>query len=144
MAKVDQYDMPDDLYYTTDHAWVKAEGNQIRIGVTDFMQQMAGEISFIRLPRTGKELEEGKTLCSLQSGKWAGKILVPMQALVVDVNKELAANPQILNAAPYNRGWIAVLEPAGLSAGLGKLLKGDQALSWLKTEIAKHSGLTKK
>ncbi|TRZ77954.1 MAG: glycine cleavage system protein H [Deltaproteobacteria bacterium] len=139
MARIDKYDMPDDLYYTTDHAWVKAEGNQIRIGVTDFMQQMAGEITFIRLPRAGKELEVGKTLCTLQSGKWAGKVLVPMQALVVDVNKDLAANPQILNAAPYNRGWIAVLEPADLAAGLGKLLKGDEAIAWLKTEIAKHA-----
>lgn len=139
MAKVDKYNMPDGLYYTTDHAWVKVEGNQIQIGVTDFMQQMAGEITFIRLPRAGKDMEEGKTLCSLQSGKWAGKILVPMQALVVDVNKDLAANPQILNADPYNRGWIAVLEPAGLAAGLGKLLRGDEAIAWLKGEIAKHA-----
>jgi len=139
MARIDKYDMPDDLYYTADHAWVKVEGNQIRIGVTDFMQQMAGEITFIRLPRAGKELEEGKTLCTLQSGKWAGKILVPMPAMVIDVNKDLAANPQTLNADPYNRGWIAVLEPADLSAGLGKLLKGDGAISWLKTEIAKHA-----
>lgn len=140
MAKIDKYDMPDDLYYTADHAWVKIDGIQIRIGVTDFMQQMAGEITFIRLPRAGKDMEEGKTLCSLQSGKWAGKILVPMQALVVDVNKDLAANPQILNADPYNRGWIAVLEPADLSAGLGKLLKGDEAIAWLKREIVKHAG----
>lgn len=139
MAKVDKYDMPDDFYYTADHAWVKVEGNQIRIGVTDFMQQMAGEITFIRLPRAGKDMEEGKTLCSLQSGKWAGKILVPMQALVIDVNKDLAANPQILNADPYNRGWIAVLEPADLAAGLGKLLKGDEAIAWLKREIVKHA-----
>jgi len=139
MARIEKYDMPDDLYYTADHAWVKVEGNQIRIGVTDFMQQMAGEITFIRLPRAGKELEEGKTLCTLQSGKWAGKILVPMPALVVDVNKDLAADPQMLNADPYNRGWIAVLEPANLATGLGKLLQGEQALSWLKTEIAKHA-----
>ena len=139
MSKVDKYEMPDDLFYTADHAWVKVEGHKIRIGVTDFMQQMAGEITFIRLPRAGKEMEEGKTLCTLQSGKWAGKILVPMQALVVDVNKDLAANPQTLNADPYNQGWIAVLEPADLSAGLGKLLKGDGAISWLKTEIAKHA-----
>ncbi len=138
MAKIDRYEMPDDLYYTTDHAWVKEEGKQIRIGVTDFMQQMAGEITFIRVPRAGKEMEEGKTLCTLQSGKWAGKILVPMQSLVVDVNKDLAANPQILNTDPYRGGWIAVLEPADLSGGLAKLLRGDRAADWLKSEIAKH------
>jgi glycine cleavage system H protein len=140
MAKIDKYEMPDGLYYTIDHAWVKEEGNRIRIGVTDFMQRMAGEITFIRVPRAGKDMEEGKTLCTLQSGKWAGKILVPMQSLVVDVNKDLAANPQMLNTDPYNRGWIAVLEPADFSGGLAKLLKGDQAAEWLKSEIAKHGG----
>jgi len=89
MAKVDKYDVPDELYYTTDHAWIKVEGNQIRIGVTDFMQQLAGDISFIRVPRADKELPEGKTLASLQSGKWAGKLLVPMSGKVVDANKDL-------------------------------------------------------
>ncbi len=138
MAKIDRYEMPDDLYYTTDHAWVKAEGSRIRIGVTDFMQQMAGEITFIRVPRAGKEMEEGKTLCTLQSGKWAGKIVVPMQAMVTDVNKDLAANPQLLNEDPYNRGWIAVLEPVDLAGGLAKLLRGDQAAEWLRSEIVKH------
>ncbi len=138
MAKIDRYDMPDELYYTTDHAWVREEGNRIRIGVTDFMQQMAGEITFIRVPRAGKEMEEGKTLCTVQSGKWAGKILVPLQCVVVDVNKDLAANPQLLNEDPYGRGWIAVLEPKDLAGGLAKLLKGDRVAEWLKGEIAKH------
>ena len=140
MTMVDTYKVPEDLYYTRDHAWIKIEDNRIRIGVTDFMQQMAGEITFIRVPRAGKDMEEGKTLCTLQSGKWAGKILVPMQSLVVDVNKDLAANPQILNADPYHRGWIAVLEPVDLSEGLAKLLKGDRVIDWLKGEIAKHGG----
>ncbi len=138
MAKIDRYDMPDELYYTTDHAWVREEGNRIRIGVTDFMQQMAGEITFIRVPRAGKEMEEGKTLCTVQSGKWAGKILVPLQCVVVDVNKDLAANPQLLNEDPYGRGWIAVLEPKDLAGGLAKLLKGDRVTEWLKGAIAKH------
>lgn len=62
MAKVDKYDMPDDLYYTTDHAWVKIEGQQVRVGVTDFMQQLAGNITFVRVPRAGKDFEAGKTL----------------------------------------------------------------------------------
>jgi glycine cleavage system H protein len=140
MAKIGKYEIPDELYYTTDHAWIKEEGKNIRIGITDFMQQMAGEITFIRLPRTGKVMEEGKTLCTLQSGKWAGKISVPMEAMVVDVNKDLAANPQILNTDPYQKGWVALLEPVDLASGLAKLLKGDRVSDWLKGEIAKHGG----
>ncbi|MGB9791914.1 MAG: glycine cleavage system protein H [Thermacetogeniaceae bacterium] len=138
MAKIDKYEMPDDLYYTTDHAWVRVEGNRIRIGITDFMQQLAGEITFIRLPRAGKVMEEGKTLFTLQSGKWAGKVVVPMSGKVVEVNKALAANPKPLNADPYGEGWVAVMEPDNLSEGLSKLLHGEQVEPWLRGEIEKH------
>jgi len=139
MAKVDKYEMPDDLYYTSDHAWVKVEGNRIRIGVTDFMQQLAGEITFIRLPRAGKVMEEGKNLVSLQSGKWAGKVAVPVTGNVIDVNKDLASAPQPLNSDPYGQGWIAVMEPANLADIEAKLLKGEKAIDFVKSEIAKHA-----
>jgi len=94
MAIIESYDVPEDLYYTRDHAWVRIEGNRIRIGVTDFMQKMAGEITFVRLPRAGKDLEPDKTLFTLQSGKWSGKVLVPVAGKVVDANKDLARHPK--------------------------------------------------
>ncbi len=139
MAKIDKYEMPDELYYTTDHAWVKVEGNQIKIGISDFMQQLAGDITFIRVPRAGKDLEAGKNLASMQSGKWAGKIAVPVSGKVVDVNKDLAAVPQPLNDDPYGQGWIAVMEPANMADVEANLLKGDKAIEFLKEEIAKHA-----
>ena len=139
MAKVDKYEMPDDLYYSKDHAWIKVEGQRIRIGITDFMQQLAGEITFIRVPRAGKTLDGGKTLFSLQSGKWAGKVQVPMSGQVVEVHKELAADPKPLNADPYGQGWVAVMEPDDLAAGLGQLLHGEPAAAWLKEEMATHA-----
>lgn len=138
MAKVDKYEMPDDLYYTTDHAWVKIEGNQIRVGVTDFMQQLAGDITFIRVPRAGKDMEAGKNLASMQSGKWAGKVAVPVTGKVVDVNKDLAATPKPLNADPYGQGWIAVIEPANMEDVKTNLLYGDKAIEFIKEEIVKH------
>lgn len=138
MAKVDKYEMPDDLYYTTDHAWVKIEGNQIRVGVTDFMQQLAGDITFIRVPRAGKDMEAGKNLASMQSGKWAGKVAVPVTGKVVDVNKDLAATPKPLNADPYGQGWIAVMEPANMEDVKANLLYGDKAIEFIKEEIVKH------
>ncbi|MCX5779307.1 MAG: glycine cleavage system protein H [Firmicutes bacterium] len=138
MAKVDKYEMPDDLYYTTDHAWVKIEGNQIRVGVTDFMQQLAGDITFIRVPRAGKDMEAGKNMASMQSGKWAGKVAVPVTGKVVDVNKDLAATPKPLNADPYGQGWIAVMEPANMEDVKTNLLYGDKAIEFLKEEIVKH------
>ncbi|HWQ75363.1 MAG TPA: glycine cleavage system protein H [Syntrophomonas sp.] len=139
MAKVDKYEVPDDLYYTTDHAWVKIEGQQIRIGITDFMQQLAGEITFIRVPRTGKDLEAGKNLASLQSGKWAGKIAVPVSGKVVDANKDLAAAPQPLNADCYGAGWIAVMEPTNMADVEANLMHGEKVVEFIKEEITKHA-----
>jgi glycine cleavage system H protein len=139
LAKVDKYELPDELYYTADHAWVKIEGNQIRVGVTDFMQQLAGEITFVRVPRAGKEFEAGKNLCSMQSGKWAGKIAMPVKGKIVDANKALAAAPGTLNEDPYGQGWIAVIEPDNMAEVEANLFKGEKAVEFIKEEIAKHA-----
>lgn len=138
--EVQGYRLPDDLYYTQDHAWVRVDGDRIRVGITDVMQGLAGEISFIRVPRIGKTFVEGKTLASLQSGKWAGKIMSPMAGTVVESNTELTTNPRLLNSSPYEEGWIAVMEPAELTAGLAGLMQGADVEPWITRELAEHGG----
>lgn len=133
-----QYNIPNELYYTRDHAWVKVEGKLIRIGVTDFMQQLAGEITFIRVPRASKALAGGATLSSIQSGKWAGKIAVPMSGKVVEVNLDLPSEPKRLNTDPYGSGWICTMEPDDLAAGLQELLQGAAAEQFVAEEAVKH------
>ena len=118
---------------------MKVEGNRIRIGVTDFMQQLAGEITFIRIPRAGKELAEGATLSSIQSGKWAGKIQVPMTGKVLEANMQLPGNPKLLNSDSYGAGWICIMEPNDLAGGLQKLLQGTEADQFIAEEAAKHA-----
>jgi glycine cleavage system H protein len=137
-VEIKGYKLPDDLYYTRDHAWVRVEGARIRIGITDVMQGLAGDISFIRVPRAGKAYEEGKTLASLQSGKWAGKIAAPMAGTVVEANVALTTNPGLLNSGPYDEGWVAVMEPVDLEAGLGELLSGADVEPWLVVQLAEH------
>ncbi|CVK21514.1 MULTISPECIES: glycine cleavage system protein H [Sporomusa] len=134
-----QYEIPQGLYYTSDHAWVKVEENKIRIGITDFMQKLAGEITFIRIPRVGKTLAAGATLSSIQSGKWAGKIQVPMSGTVLEANTELPANPKLLNSDSYGAGWICVMEPDDLAAGLQTLIHGDAADAFFTEEHAKYA-----
>lgn len=140
MAIVESYNIPEDLYYTRDHAWVRIEGNRIRIGITDFMQKMAGEITFIRLPRAGKDLGTDKTLFTLQSGKWSGKVMVPVAGMVVDANKDLAASQKPMNDDPYGNGWVAVMEPSSLADVSSNLLYGEQAVAFLKEEIKLNAG----
>jgi len=139
MAIVESYEVPEDLYYTRDHAWVRIEGNQIRIGVTDFMQKMAGEITFIRLPRAGKDLDIDKTLFTLQSGKWSGKVMVPVAGKVVDANKDLAAVQKSMNDEPYGKGWVALMEPQNMGDIASLLLFGDAAIAFLKDEIKRNA-----
>jgi glycine cleavage system H protein len=139
MAIIESYEVPADLYYTRDHAWVRIEGNQIRIGVTDFMQKMAGEITFVRLPRAGKDLEPDKTLFTLQSGKWSGKVLVPVAGKVVDANKDLAAIQKPMNDDPYGQGWVALMEPVNMADVASRLLFGDAAIAFLREEIKRNA-----
>lgn len=136
--EIQGYKLPDDLHYTSDHAWVRVEGARIRIGITDVMQGLAGDISFIRVPRVGKIYEEGKTLASLQSGKWAGKIAAPMAGTVVEANAALVANPGLLNSSSYDEGWVAVMEPVDLKVGLEKLLFGPDVEPWLLAQLVEH------
>jgi glycine cleavage system H protein len=138
--EIQGYSLPNDLLYTRDHAWVKVEGDRIRIGITDIMQGLASDISFIRLPRAGKVLEEGKTLASVQSGKWAGKIMTPMAGTVVEANAQLITSPGLLNSSPYEDGWIAVMEPADLAAGLKGLMSVGDMEPWIIKELAAHGG----
>ena len=138
-VEIKGYKLPDELYYTRDHAWVKVEGNRIRIGITDVMQGLAGDISFIRVPRAGKMYEEGKTLASLQSGKWAGKFAAPMAGTVVEANVALVSSPGVLNSSPYDEGWVAVMEPVDLEAGLANLLFGPDVEPWVLGELAEHA-----
>lgn len=133
------YVIPSELYYTRDHAWVKVEDGKIRIGVSDFMQKLAGEITFIRIPRVNKALASGATLCSIQSGKWAGKIKVPMNGTVLESNTALTTNPGLLNSACYTDGWICIIQPDDLTAGLGELLHGEETDKFFAEESAKHA-----
>ena len=134
-----QYITPEELYYTTDHAWIKVEGDTIRVGMTDFMQKLAGEVTFIRIPRVNKTLAAGVTLCSIQSGKWAGKVKVPMNGTILETNTILTTNPKLLNEDCYGAGWICVMQPEDLAAGLADLMHGEAADHFFTEEQAKHS-----
>lgn len=139
MGNIEGYNLPDDLYYTEDHAWVRIEGNLVRVGMNDFAQKLAGEISFVKLPKAGKEAVPGKLLSSMQSGKWAGRIEVPVTGKIVDANKDLLYEPQKINRDCYGNGWIALIEPSNLQEDLSRLMDGTKAAEWLKEEIARHA-----
>ncbi len=138
MAVIEGYEMPEGLYYTEDHAWLKVEdGNKARIGLSDFAQKLAGEISFVKVPKVGKKAVLGKLLFSLQSGKWAGKVMIPVTGTIVEANKDLLYEPRLINRDCYGAGWVAVIEASNLSEDLAKLMTGEAAHQWLQKEVAR-------
>ena len=102
--------IPDNLFYTKEHEWVLIEGNKGKIGITDYAQSHLGDITYIELPEEGKELKQFEALASVESVKAASDIYTPMSGKVLQLNGELNSSPESINKAPYEGGWIAILE----------------------------------
>ncbi|MGD2013833.1 MAG: glycine cleavage system protein H, partial [Desulfobacterales bacterium] len=76
--EIQDYHMPDELYYEENHYWVRVDGDNLVMGMDDFAQQMAGEIVYVQLPFEGKKLKKGKKFAQVESGKWLGKVFAPV------------------------------------------------------------------
>ena len=98
------------LLYTKDHEWVKIEGNQATIGISDYAQHALGDITFVELPAVGKDIKQQEIFSTVESVKAASDIYAPISGKVIKVNEALEQAPEVLNNAPYGEGWIAVIE----------------------------------
>lgn len=137
MGKIEDYDLPDELYYTTEHSWARVEGNTVEVGVTDFAQTMAEKIQAVQLPFEGETVEFMKPFGTLESGKWTGKIYAPVAGEVTAFNEGLWDNASLVNTDPYGAGWLVKISPSNLEDDLSNLMKGgsDEFIEWQKSEI---------
>lgn len=108
--------VPDDLRYSTDHEWARADGNRVRVGITDYAQDALGDIVFVELPGVGTDVVAGGTLGEVESTKSVSEIYAPVGGTVVSVNGELADAPERLNSDPYGDGWLCEIETSGEGA----------------------------
>lgn len=99
-----------ETFYTKDHEWIAIDGNNGTMGITDYAQHQLGDITFVELPKVGKTVKKGDVLCGIESVKAASDIFAPMSGKVVEVNKKLDSEPQLVNQSPEKDGWIAKLE----------------------------------
>ena len=106
--------VPDDLRYSSDHEWVRVEDGRFRIGITDYAQDALGDVVFVQVPDVGSEFSAGAVLGEIESTKSVSEIYAPVQGVVVEVNGELEASPELVNGDPYGTGWLALVEPADL------------------------------
>ncbi|SIN69860.1 glycine cleavage system H protein [Acetomicrobium flavidum] len=103
--------IPKDLKYTKTHEWVRVEGKNAYVGITDFAQRHLGDIVYVELPEVGSDVEVGDALCSIESVKAASDVYSPVSGKVVDANESLEEEPGLLNQDPY-KNWIALIEMA--------------------------------
>ncbi len=125
--KIGDYEFPDDLYYDRDHNWARVEDNIVTQGLSDFGQDLAGELVYVEVPRVGRKVEKGKPFMSMESGKWVGRVNAMVSGEIVEVNEELEWEPSLINESPYEKGWLVRIEADDLSELEGYLRTSDPA-----------------
>jgi glycine cleavage system H protein len=127
--QVEGYTFPDGLLYDKEHNWVRIEGDAATIGITDFGQDLAGEIVYAEVPRIGRDITQGEPFMSIESGKWVGRINAIVSGKISEANEEIEWESTLINEDPYGEGWFAKVELAGEPEGL--LKAGDPEFAQL-------------
>jgi glycine cleavage system H protein len=102
--------IPDDLLYTESHEWIKREGENIRVGITDHAQSELTDVVYVELPKLERQVNSKEPIAVVESVKAASDIYSPVKGTVLEANKALEADPGLINREPYGQGWIFVLK----------------------------------
>jgi len=97
---------PSELKYTKDHEWLKVEGNEAFIGITDFAQRELGDIVYIDINTVGDEVSQDEVFGTVEAVKTVSDLFMPVTATVLEVNAALNDNPELVNSDPYGQGWM--------------------------------------
>ena len=126
MATVRGCNLPDDLFYNVDNnVWARREGDgTLTIGMTSYACSLAGEIVSYTPKKVGKEIEQNKSVTTVESGKWVGPVKAPVAGEIVATNEAVSAKPGTINADPYGSGWLVKMKPTNWDGESGGLVTG--------------------
>jgi glycine cleavage system H protein len=119
------------MLYTKDHEWVKIEGDNAKLGITDFAQSSLGDITFIDLPKAGAQIKQSGIFSTVESVKAASDVYAPLSGEVLKTNDELADHPELVNKSPYESGWFLVIKIAD-AAEKNKLMTPAQYKDYIE------------
>jgi glycine cleavage system H protein len=102
--------IPSDLRYSTDHEWVRVDGDIVTIGITEYAQDALGDVVFVELPEAGVSVTAGATFSEVESTKSVSDIYAPVTGAISAVNETLESAPELLNSDPYGDGWICRIQ----------------------------------
>jgi glycine cleavage system H protein len=131
MKAINELNLPEDLKYTDDHEWAKANGDAIRIGISDYAQDQLGDIVFVELPDVGSSFDKGEEFGTVESVKAVSELYMPISGEITAINEALADEPELVNSAPYEGGWMIEVK-AGDPAELDALKSKADYLDMLK------------
>ena len=134
MVKVENFEVPEGLYYSKDFAWIKIEGDKVRMGITDYAQKQLREIVYAELPEAGIAVKQNEPFGTLESVKAVSDLVAAVSGTVEEVNSEVQSQPEILNEDPYEKGWLVIVNPSNLQAELANLMDFDKAVEWHKNQ----------
>lgn len=106
---------PVNLKYTSEHEWIRIEGDVAYIGITDYAQEQLGDIVFVDVPTVGETLEKDEVFGTIEVVKTISDLFLPVAGEVMDLNKTLEENPELVNKDPYGEGWIIKIKPSDVA-----------------------------
>lgn len=98
--------LPKELKYTKDHEWIRIEGEEAYVGITDFAQGELGDIVYVEIETAGEEVEQGDIFGTVEAVKTVSDLFMPLSGKVLEVNPDLDAAPEAVNEDPYGKGWM--------------------------------------
>lgn len=125
--------VPEDLHYSKDHEWVRVDGDQAVIGITDYAQNSLGDVVYVELPKTGDQFAANEPFGSVESVKAVSEVFTPIAGAIVAINESLADEPEKVNSDPYNDGWMIRLKMDNPSA-VDSLLSAAEYEDFTKAE----------
>ena len=134
MVQVDNYEVPEGLYYSTDFEWIKIEGDKVRMGITDYAQKQLREIVYAELPSAGTAVKQNEPYGTLESVKAVSDLVAAVSGTIEEVNAEVQSKPETLNEDPYVKGWLILVKPSNLQAELANLMDFNKAVEWHKNQ----------
>lgn len=135
--KVADSEVPENLYYSKEHEWMKIEDGKCRVGVTDYAQKSLHEVVYVDLPIVGKTLTQNVIFGTVESVKAVSEVYSPVSGEVVERNDKLVESPELVNEDPYGAGWIVIVKPSRLQEDLKSLLNAEAYAKFLLEVVKK-------
>ena len=128
-----------DRFYSREGVWAQSDGDRVRVGLSDFLQQRSGDIAFAEVKPAGTALAAGDEIAAIETIKVNIGLSSPVSGTVVEVNPAMESAPESINSDPYGEGWLAVIEPADWESDRSRLLDAPAYLETMKAQAEEET-----